>query len=296
MPAGVRQATRESISSFLSTVDYLFCYDYDDILWKRKFDRKLQTYSGWEKLISTEVNRGQTTVCLGGVVKQIRMSHVVWYIMTGDWPSVIKFKDKNSYNYNYNNMYLDALDGALPTDNHYHKSQPLPPLYILEQYLKYNHITGIFIWKKRKGLSSWNAKYEGNIAGYESDTGHIKISINGVKYLAHRIAWKMHYGKDPSYEIDHDDGDYSHNAIKNLNDVFSSKNQKNMKLCNVNTSGITGVAKKRNKWRAYISINGRQLNLGSFDTFEKAVAARKTAEVRLGFHKNHGKVLQCPQA
>jgi hypothetical protein len=40
--------------------------------------------------------------------------------------------------------------------------------------------------------------------------------------------------------------------------------------------------KRQQKWTAYISI-------GSFDSKEEAVDARKKVEVILGFHKNHGR-------
>lgn len=47
-----------------------------------------------------------------------------------------------------------------------------------------------------------------------------------------------------------------------------------------NTSGFRGVSydKSRNKWRAYIKLQYKTINLGRFNTFEKAVQARLEAE------------------
>jgi hypothetical protein len=57
-----------------------------------------------------------------------------------------------------------------------------------------------------------------------------------------------------------------------------------------NKSGVTGVylEKQTGKWRAYINIMGKSIKLGRFDSFEKAVTTRKKAELRYGFHFNHG--------
>lgn len=49
-----------------------------------------------------------------------------------------------------------------------------------------------------------------------------------------------------------------------------------------NTSGVTGIdwSKRRNKWRARITINKKTINLGDFKNFDDAVKARKDAERR----------------
>lgn len=50
-----------------------------------------------------------------------------------------------------------------------------------------------------------------------------------------------------------------------------------------NASGCTGVCLNRrtNKWLAYITVNKKRYNLGSFSSMEKAVEVRKNAERRL---------------
>ena len=48
-----------------------------------------------------------------------------------------------------------------------------------------------------------------------------------------------------------------------------------------NSSGIMGVSwdKENNKWKAQIRINGRNKNLGRFNTIEEAAEARRQAEI-----------------
>lgn len=48
-----------------------------------------------------------------------------------------------------------------------------------------------------------------------------------------------------------------------------------------NSSGCNGVSRSGEKWRAYITLKRNQIHLGTFDSFEDAVDARKEAEKRL---------------
>lgn len=53
--------------------------------------------------------------------------------------------------------------------------------------------------------------------------------------------------------------------------------------CN-STSGHLGVQWKANRWRARITIEGREIHLGRFTDIEDAIVARKAAESR--YHKH----------
>lgn len=80
--------------------------------------------------------------------------------------------------------------------------------------------------------------------------------------------------------VDHKDGYTFNNRKYNLRDCTYSNNQMNRKKQNNNTSGTTGVSysDKQNSWRAYITIDGNQINLGYFSTINQAIEARKDAE------------------
>ena len=45
----------------------------------------------------------------------------------------------------------------------------------------------------------------------------------------------------------------------------------------------------RKSWKAFIGVNGKTINLGSFKDIEAALALRLQAEAAYGFHPNHGK-------
>lgn len=69
-------------------------------------------------------------------------------------------------------------------------------------------------------------------------------------------------------------------------------NMRNMKRSRRNKSGVTGVRwdKASSRWHVQIGDGrGKNRHVGLFTDFEQAVAARKSAETKAGFHPNHGR-------
>ena len=129
-----------------------------------------------------------------------------------------------------------------------------------------------------------------NLGGLNTK-GYIKISFNGKKYPAHRVAWAIHYGAWPAKQIDHINGVRSDNRITNLRECTCIENARNMKKPNRNTSGFVGVnwCKKNKAWNARIGLNRKRVNLGYFANLNDAVSVRRKAEAMHGFHPNHGR-------
>lgn len=181
---------------------------------------------------------------------------------------------------------------------------PLPSQDILNQLLRHDTETGKLYWRERsvfffKGTKRspevscllWNAKNANCEAlNYINPHGYKCGRILGRAASAHRTVWKMKYGFDPDV-IDHIDGNRVDNRISNLRSIVRGDNQKNMKRSKVNKSGVTGVRKmtKSEKWTATINVDFSSIHLGCFDSFGDAVKARKEAEIKYGFHPNHGR-------
>jgi len=109
--------------------------------------------------------------------------------------------------------------------------------------------------------------------------------IDGVFYLAHRLAWLFTYGVWPVMDIDHIDRDPVNNRIANLRLATCSQNGGNARISARNTSGIKGVCWHKNtkKWQAQITVNRRNHALGYFDDINAACAAyRAAAQVHFG--------------
>ena len=100
-------------------------------------------------------------------------------------------------------------------------------------------------------------------------------------FKIHRIVAET-FLENPNNEsfVDHLDGNKQNNNANNLRYVSRSQNAMNSKLYATNTSNVSGVhfRKDRNKWRAYIEINNKRQNLGSFVNKEDAIKARKDAQ------------------
>lgn len=155
----------------------------------------------------------------------------------------------------------------------------------LRQVMNYSPDTGLFTWSIGKGTAK-----AGDIAGTPQSTGYVFIRIDGIKYLAHRLAFLYMTGKWPEACVDHINHVRTDNRWANLRPASRADNSKNASRYASNSSGHHGVSwKKRDKsWIARICVDGRHIHLGSFRNVESAVAARKEAERMHGFHANHG--------
>lgn len=143
----------------------------------------------------------------------------------------------------------------------------------LKKVLRYNYKTGIFRWK----IDRHHRVKRGMVAGTLSINGYIYITINSIKYKAHRLAWLYQYGYPPSMDIDHKNRCKTDNSIDNLREANGSQNQFNSSVSKNSKSGIKGICwcKRAAKWRAFCRINGRQNHLGYFDDIDEAIQVRQ---------------------
>ena len=146
----------------------------------------------------------------------------------------------------------------------------------LIEVLDYEPESGFFSWKKT--LSPRAEK--GALAGSKMQNGYICISIDGTRYLAHRLAWLYVHGDWPAALIDHRDRCKTNNAIANLREASRKQNSENSGTPVDSTTGVKGVSwhPGSGKWSAQIGHNGKKLHLGLFGSIEEASQARKAAE------------------
>ena len=80
--------------------------------------------------------------------------------------------------------------------------------------------------------------------------------------------------------IDHADRNPDNNQKYNLRTSNKKFNAQNSNISKKNTTGYIGVSKfkGKEKWRAYITIDGKQISLGNYYTLEEAVKARLLGE------------------
>lgn len=158
----------------------------------------------------------------------------------------------------------------------------------LKSLLTYDPITGDFIWLVKP--ATWIVV--GSKAGHVAANGYIQIRLKGKLYYAHRLAFLYMTGMFPLMQVDHINGDTSDTRWHNLREVTSTQNNRNSAISKNNTSGVLGVIweKRRQKWRAVITVNRVNIFLGYFTELSLAATARKEAEALYGFHSNHGRI------
>lgn len=140
----------------------------------------------------------------------------------------------------------------------------------LKQVLSYDSATGHFTWLVQSGSAK-----PGHKACVPNAQGYIAIQLQGVKYLAHRLAWLYVHGEWPTAHIDHINGDKTDNSLINLRTATRSANMQNQKkAARNNKSGFMGVHfdKRCKKWLAQIRHSGKNHYLGIFGTPEEANA------------------------
>lgn len=179
------------------------------------------------------------------------------------------------------------------------KSAPLEMLY---QLLICDPIAGTLTWKPRpasmfktlRDCQTWNDLYAGQETFKTKDAeGYHWGKFNrGAPFRAHRIVWAMTTGSWPKEQIDHINGDKTDNRFANLREATDLQNRRNMKRPHTNKSGVCGVCwhKGDQKWVVQISHAGKRIRLGGFASLSDAASARKAAEIKYGYHPNHGRI------
>ncbi len=151
------------------------------------------------------------------------------------------------------------------------------------EVLSYDPTTGELRWKVRTS----NRVHVGDLAGWISIPGYRIISVDGIMYMAHRLAWFHYHGRWPPEETDHINLIRHDNRLDNLREATRVENGRNLPRMCRNTSGFKGVHKHMNYFRARIKVDGRHVHLGLFTTPQEAHAAYVAASEK--YHGNFGR-------
>jgi len=157
----------------------------------------------------------------------------------------------------------------------------------LKEMMHYCPTTGVFTRRIDVPSSRYNA---GDIAGCVAGR-YRHIMIDRASHTASRLAFLYMTGSFPCKFVDHINHNSKDDRWANLREVTLQENCRNRSVQYNNKTGVPGVGwyKKYDKWVARISDSGKRILLGYFDSKSEAIAARKFAETKYGYHPNHGK-------
>lgn len=98
----------------------------------------------------------------------------------------------------------------------------------------------------------------------------VTLIVRGERktFSVHRLMAITFLGLDPDSElvVDHINGNKSDNRLENLQVLENRENISKGYKYKDTTSNYTGVYKNGNNWQSMIYINGRNINLGIFET------------------------------
>jgi hypothetical protein len=164
----------------------------------------------------------------------------------------------------------------------------LPGRSELNELLTYHPETGDLYWRwrsedrfeKEMFAKRWNTRYANQRAFITvHPQGYLTGAINGRRYLAHRVIWKMVHDEEPDV-IDHINHIKDDNRLANLRNVSFAENCRNLPK----VSGVRQLPSGR--FQARVS----KRHIGVFDTEIQAIQARSDALKDAGYHSNHGEV------
>lgn len=146
----------------------------------------------------------------------------------------------------------------------------------LKELLRYDPSTGQFVWRVKLARKI----VVGTIAGCTRSDGYVIIKIEGVNYFAHRLAWFYMTGAWPEKDVDHKVG--KSNRWTNIRAVTRTVNMQNMRHARItNKTGLLGVDRHRDRFKATIRVDGERRYLGTFDTADAAHKAYVEAKRQL---------------
>lgn len=208
--------------------------------------------------------------------------HVYPHKATGKWVASVSLLGKQHHLGLFGDARTAGVAATKFRDQNNIEHDPTAPVMARIEY-----VAGFLVWKQH-GLGHQS----GDIVGYvDRRSGYRCLRVSGGKLYIHRITWELLRGKIPDgLEIDHINGDRSDNRIDNLRVVNRALNQRN-KCRRSNTAtvfpGVTPTASGRYSVR--YTVDGVTTYIGSFDSADQAIAARRAATSGHGFHANHGR-------
>jgi hypothetical protein len=120
-------------------------------------------------------------------------------------------------------------------------------------------------------------------SGSPNKAGYLRTRVLGKLYYNHHLVWFLHHGTWPP-ALDHINGNRADNRLDNLRICSQQQNMHNARTRSDSKTGVKGVNWRptKNKFRARIVVDRKEISLGHYDTLEEAKQA--VAQARTKYH------------
>lgn len=148
----------------------------------------------------------------------------------------------------------------------------------VREMFDYDPQTGHLLHRRARGRAR-----PGSRAGSLKPTGYRVVNVKGRWFQSARVVWIHQHGCWPTNQIDHINHVRDDDRLENLRDVTAQQNVHNLGTTRKNSlSGVPGVCwnARSSRWYATIYLSGKAIFLGSFKSFEEAVAARNAGKAK----------------
>lgn len=128
------------------------------------------------------------------------------------------------------------------------------PIARIAEALRYEPDTGKLYWIKQIAPKCRIGREAGNGTGRRD----FRISVDGVLYQAHRLAWALVTGQQPPDNIDHVNLDTRDNRWANLREATTPQNGANrthQKNSTTKKKGVYFVGSRNKPWLARLQVN-----------------------------------------
>lgn len=123
------------------------------------------------------------------------------------------------------------------------------------------------------GDFEWLSKYDWRY-NYGSYGGEYAVTaINQKTVRIHRLIMNAQAGQ----EMDHINGNGLDNRRENLRFCSRTENNRNRGRQKLAASGYKGVSKRKNRWKAWITLDSKQIHIGMYSMKEEAARAYNKA-------------------
>jgi hypothetical protein len=142
----------------------------------------------------------------------------------------------------------------------------------LTHLMECNPFWGVLFWKNPQT----NRVRVGEQVGSLMRGGYRQTSIDGERYLIHRLIWFYVHKEWPNGFLDHINQNKRDNSIQNLRVVTNSENMHNRGATVKSTTGQKGIYihKPSGRYRVMVKHNYKMHHGGYYHTIEAALTAR----------------------